>query len=154
MLTPVGDLGVYGEYYCNRNPALALAPAPHQNHSILPLSWQRFPPTVESDSGREPFSQCLLQLSRSMAPDSGQRNLNVSGRYLSFLNFQRKISACLFFFFFFLSMGKAYDAWNCSHCPVTMWEQPQDHEDADPKPGHCRATKPILEMPVSRLLVR
>ena len=76
-------------------------------------------------------------------------------RYLSFLNFQRKISACLFFFFFFsLSMGKAYDAWNCSHCPVTMWEQPQDHEDADPKPGHCRATKPILEMPVSRLLVR
>ena len=60
----------------------------------------------------------------------------------------------VFFFFFSLSMGKAYDAWNCSHCPVTMWEQPQDNEDSDPKPGHCRATKPILEMPVSRLLVR
>ena len=60
----------------------------------------------------------------------------------------------LLVFFVFLSMGKAYDAWNCTHCPVTMWEQPQNHEDADPKPGHCRATKPILEMPVSRLLVR
>ena len=31
----------------------------------------------------------------------------------------------LLVFFVFLSMGKAYDAWNCSHCPVTMWEQPQ-----------------------------
>ena len=60
----------------------------------------------------------------------------------------------LLVFFVFLSMGKAYDTWNCTHCPVTMWEQPQNHEDADPKPGHCRATKPILEMPVSRLLVR
>ena len=97
--SPVGDMGMYGEYYCNRNPALALAPAPHQNHSILPLSWQRFPPTVESDRGREPFSRCLLQLSRSMAPDCAQRNLNVSGRYLSSLDFRREISACLFFSF-------------------------------------------------------
>ena len=60
----------------------------------------------------------------------------------------------LLVFFFFFSMGKAYDSWNCSRCLVTMWEQPQDLEDADPKPGHCQATKPILEMPVSRLLVR
>ena len=54
----------------------------------------------------------------------------------------------------FLSLGKTYDAWNCSHCLVTMWEQPQDCEDADPKPGCWRAAKAILKMPVSRLLVR
>ena len=71
----VGDMGVDGEYCCNKNPALALTPAPHQNHSILPLPWQRFPPTVESENGREPFSCCLLQLSRSMAPDSGPKEL-------------------------------------------------------------------------------